>query len=54
MTVVRSERQYGSFEIAIEIPERYVRKWTGCRLREGVLRITFPIDEDEEEAESSI
>ena len=41
--------RYGAFELAIEIPDRYERKWSKCKLKHGVMSISFPVDEDEED-----
>ncbi|KAL1520674.1 hypothetical protein AB1Y20_022243 [Prymnesium parvum] len=45
---VRSECRFGSFEVAVKIPDRYVRKWMSCKLLKGVIRISFPVDNYEE------
>mmetsp|Transcript_36127 Transcript_36127/g.95126 ORF Transcript_36127/g.95126 Transcript_36127/m.95126 type:complete len:113 (-) Transcript_36127:418-756(-) len=43
--IQRGERRYGSFNISVQLPERYLRKWQACSLLKGVLRITFPVDD---------
>lgn len=49
MDIERLGWRYGSFELAIEIPDRYERKWSKCKLKHGVMSISFPVDEDEED-----
>ena len=47
--VVRSERSFGSFELLVHVPDQYLRRFDSCQLRDGIMRITFPRDEDEED-----
>ncbi|KAL1507416.1 hypothetical protein AB1Y20_008257 [Prymnesium parvum] len=46
--LVKLERKYGEFTQAFKVPQEYERKWHSVEVRNGVLKITFRPDTDEE------
>ena len=46
--IERSERTYGDFTQTFAIPQEYERKWSHFYLENGVLRIVFTQDADED------
>ena len=46
--VERQERTYGDFTQAFKIPQEYERRWSSVKVENGVLRIVFTCDADEE------
>ena len=51
--VVRAERRYGPFRLAVEVPEAYHSRWHSCAVRHGVLRVKWRRDVDEEDLSPS-
>ena len=47
--VEKCERKYGDFTQAFKIPQEYERKWHSMTLENGVLRLVFKPDADEEQ-----
>ena len=46
--IERSERTYGDFTLTFAIPQEYERKWHSMNLHNGVLRLVFTPDADED------
>jgi len=46
--VERQERQYGDFTLTFKVPQEYERKFDSVTVVDGVLRLTFKPDADEE------
>ena len=46
--VERSERTYGDFTLTFAIPQEYERRWSTFTLKDGVLRLVFTPDADED------
>ena len=46
--VEKCERKYGDFTQAFKIPQEYERKWHSCTIENGVMKIVFRQDQDEE------
>ena len=46
--IERSERMYGDFTLTFAIPQEYERKWASMTLHNGVLRLVFKPDADED------
>ena len=46
--VEKCERKYGDFTQAFKIPQEYERKWSKCVVANGVLKLVFKPDNDEE------
>ena len=46
--VERQERTYGDFTLTFKVPQEYERKFTSVTVVNGVLKITFKQDTDEE------
>ena len=44
---LRGERLYGSFSLAVRVPDTYEKKWCAASLVDGVLRLRYRIDLDE-------
>ena len=51
--VLRAERRYGPFRVAVEVPEAYHSRWDSCGVRHGVLRVKWRRDVDEEDLSPS-
>ena len=49
--VVRAGRRYGSFQLLLRVPDAYQCRWSACNVQNGVLRIRYPRDDDEEDVE---
>lgn len=47
--VEKAERKYGDFTMTFKIPEDYERKWSSCSVENGVLKMVFRADADEED-----
>ena len=48
LKVERSERTYGDFTQTFKVPQEYERKWASVTVVNGVLKIVFKPDTDEE------
>ena len=46
--VERSERTYGDFTQTFKVPQEYERRWASVTVVDGVLKIVFKPDTDEE------
>lgn len=46
--IERSERTYGDFALTFAIPQEYERRWSSMTLENGVLRLVFTPDADED------
>tara|TARA_B110001452_G_scaffold95772_1_gene79124 strand:- start:1141 stop:2823 length:1683 start_codon:yes stop_codon:yes gene_type:complete len=46
--VEKAERKYGDFTQTFKIPQEYERKWSKCVVSNGVLKLVFKPDNDEE------
>ena len=46
--VEKTERRYGDFTQTFKIPQEYERKWKHCSVTNGVLKMMFTQDTDEE------
>ena len=46
--IERSERTYGDFTLTFAIPQEYERRWSSMSLDNGVLRLIFTPDADED------
>ena len=46
--VEKTERRYGDFTQTFKIPQEYERKWKRCSVTNGVLKMMFTQDTDEE------
>ena len=45
--LLRTGRRYGSFQLLLRVPDAYLCKWSSCVVKNGVLRIRYPRDDDE-------
>ena len=48
-TELRGERLYGAFNLVVRVPDLYEKRWQSGALQNGVLRIRYRADEQEEE-----
>lgn len=48
VVVEKAERKYGEFTQTFKIPQEYERKWSQCIVANGVLKLVFKPDNDEE------
>ena len=48
VVVEKAERKYGEFTQTFKIPQEYERKWSKCIVSNGVLKLVFKPDNDEE------
>ena len=48
MRVEKAERKYGEFTQTFKIPQEYERKWSQVTVVNGVMRIVFKPDNEEE------
>ena len=48
VVVEKAERKYGEFTQTFKVPEAYERRWSECTVSNGVLKMTFGPDTDEE------
>jgi len=48
VVVEKAERKYGEFTQTFKIPQEYERKWSKCVVSNGVLKLVFKPDNDEE------
>lgn len=46
---LRGERLYGSFDLIVRVPEQYEKRWQAGSLEDGVLRLSYRIDDTEAE-----
>ena len=44
----RAERQYGEFTQTFKVPQEFERKWSHVSVNNGVMKITFKPDSEEE------
>jgi len=44
---VRTERRYGRFVLTVRVPDMYEKRWQEGKLANGVLRLSYAMDEDE-------
>ena len=50
---LRGERLYGTFQIALRVPDQYEKRWSTGELGNGVLRLRYRTDEDAPAAPST-
>jgi len=50
LTVVKQERKYGDFTMNFRIPDRYERRWCDYEIKDGVMKIVYKRDQDEDVA----
>jgi len=53
-SVTRQERKAGEFTMTFRIPEEYQRRWESADMENGVLRIRYLKDEEEEEGKGEV
>ena len=44
---VRTERRFGRFVLTVRVPDTYEKRWQQGKLADGVLRLSYAVDEDE-------
>ena len=47
-TELRGERLYGEFALSVRVPDNYEKRWTEGKLQNGVLRLSYRVDLDDE------
>ena len=50
LTIVKQERKYGDFTMNFRIPDRYERRWCDYEIKDGVMKIVYKRDQDEDVA----
>lgn len=47
-SIIKQERKYGDFTMNFRIPDRYERRWCHYEIKDGVMRVVYKRDSDEE------
>ena len=45
---LRGERPFGSFVLSVRVPDRYHKRWQDGKLTDGVLRLVYAADDDDD------
>jgi HSP20 family molecular chaperone IbpA len=46
---LRGERPYGTFSLSVRVPDRYHKRWREAHLIDGVLRLSYAADADDDD-----
>ena len=44
------ERPFGAFLLSVRVPDQYQKRWSEAKLADGVLRMSYAADDDEDAA----